>query len=56
MEYSDLWWAYSKPASVEDKEQSSVPLTAPLFAGFHWQSCSFQMSALASQYCMFFQH
>jgi hypothetical protein len=31
----ELWWWYSKPASVEDKEQEDVPLNAAvLFVGF----------------------
>jgi hypothetical protein len=36
MGYLELWWWYSKPASVEDKEQANVPLNAAvLFVGFH---------------------
>jgi hypothetical protein len=57
MEYLELWWLYSKPASVEDKEQSEVPLTVPLFVDFPLEGAhSTQTSAIAGGYRRVFWH
>ena len=53
MGYLELSWWYSKPASVEDKEQPNVPLnTAPLFASSQWEChTTSQILGSAGQYC-----
>ena len=55
MGYLELWWWYSKPASVEDKEQSSVPLNkALLFVSFARGSrAAFQVPGTHGQHGIF---